>query len=161
MSSLFLLALAQAAGPDIVTRDPPQGVMPGENRTLSQPHRNMDDRMFPDIAVKDLRVDGDTLRVLVANDGRVDARTAIRLVARTRETQVVSRSPRLRAGESRWVALSGFGGAGAVSATVRLQPQAASLDRSGKGCDGCEDYNGANDSLTRSGDAIEPARPGR
>ena len=163
MLSLILLALAQ--GGPIVGRDPPQGLVTAyENRTLSQPHRNMDDRMFPDLAVKDMRVEGDTLRVLVANDGRVDSRGPIRLVAKAhgaRQAQVVSRSPSLRAGENRWLEFAGFGGASAVSATIRLQSLPATLDRSGRGCNGCADYNDANDSLTRSGEAIAPARPGR
>jgi hypothetical protein len=88
----MLLLLAAAAPPNLplVIRDPPRGPMPAENHTFSQPHNNMDDRMFPDIAVKDLRVDGDTLYVQVANQGGVRASGPIRLVARAEANGIKS-----------------------------------------------------------------------
>jgi len=66
MMDLLLLGLAglmQDQGPTITTLDPPMGPTIGENRTMSQWHPGSDNRMFPDVAVKDLRIDGDTLYV--------------------------------------------------------------------------------------------------
>jgi hypothetical protein len=61
MFQLLMFALATAAqdpnGWIFIRRDPPQGPMAGENRTLSQWHPNQDLRTFPDIVIGDLRID--------------------------------------------------------------------------------------------------------
>ena len=182
MPAMFLLALAAAqSGPNLVIHDPPRGPMPAEEHSLSQPHRNMDDRMFPDMAVKDMRIDGDTLFVLVKNEGGVRAKGPIRVAAEAVASGVHSTAPaarldKLAAGESRWVSLRGFSvqtastgkaplvalqNAALVSASVALPREVpAGLDRSGRGSDSiATDFDEANNSLSLSGDRIVRGRP--
>lgn len=189
------LLLALAPAPATVAQVPSQprempfirepkvaGPTPFEWRTMSQPHPNSDDRMFPDIAVKGMRIDGDTLYVQVVNQGRGSARTPILIVARAAENgmksdEVQARTDRLAAGESRWVPLRGFSvksaslvapvfqlaAASAVSAAAWLMPSTSgTLDRSGQGCGECtDDADQSNNLLTLSGQAIARGLPGR
>jgi hypothetical protein len=143
------------------------GTTPFENHTLSQPHRNMDDRMFPDIAVKDMRIDGDTLYVLVKNQGGSSARGPIRVVARAEANGVRSdarpaRLSMLGPGESRWVPLEHFkvalADASRVSVTAVAAPPPA-LDRSGQDCNQCTDLNEENNGLSAPSAAIGRGRP--
>jgi hypothetical protein len=181
----FLLILAAAPGPAMAPHEPIMREirilpMPYEWHTLSQPHPNSDDRMFPDIAVKDMRIDGDTLYVRVINQGRGSARAPITIVARAasngmKSQEVQAHTPRLTAGESRWVALKGFSvkaasvsppvfdlaSANAVSAAAWLLPSTAgSLDRSGHGCGQCSiDLDEGNNILNLNGNSIARGRP--
>ena len=180
----LLLAAAQSETPPLIlTVDPPQGPMPGENRTLSQPHRNQDLRMFPDLAIRELRIDGDTLYVLVGNVGAARADGAIRLTARAEtngvRSGVASASVgKLRAGEARWVPMRNFAvksasaspatpffaleRAGVIAASVSLSPGGPTstvLNRTGQGCDRCLDLNEANNSLAAPGAEIRRGRP--
>lgn len=181
MPVMFLLAFAAQSAPTLVIHDPPRGPMPAEERTMSQPHRNMDPRMFPDMAVKDLRIDGDTLFVLVKNEGGVRARGPIRVAAEAvaggvRSAAPAARLDKLAAGESRWVGLRGFSmqtasasrgplvalqNAALVRASVALPTEVPSgLDRSGRGSDTVAvDFDLANNSLSLSGDRIVRGRP--
>jgi hypothetical protein len=149
---------------------------------MSQPHPNSDDRMFPDIAVKDMRIAGDTLYVQLANTGRGSSRAPIMVVARAAENgmkteEVQARTGRLGAGESRWVPLKGFAvrtaaikspvfdlsAADLVSAAAWLLPSTASmLDRSGQGCGDCStDADTSNNVLSLKGTAIGRSPPVR
>src|SRR5689334_12633369 len=136
MLSMLLLGLAgltQDQGPTITTIDPPMGPTIGDNRTLSQLHPGSDDRMFPDVAVKDMRVDGDTLYVLVTNQGGRMARR-VQVSARVQGASETARLASLPAGESKWVPLTHFNIALAntnvVSAVARLSAAVPSaLDR--------------------------------
>lgn len=151
------------------------GPTPFEWRTMSQPHPNSDDRMFPDIAVKEMKISGDTLYVRLANQGRASAQAPIMVVARASENgaksdEVHIRTDRLAAGQSRWVALKGFSvksasvaapvfdlaSADAVSAAAWLMPSTAgALDRSGQGCGECSvDSDPSNNILTLNGKSI-------
>lgn len=151
-----------------------------EWRTMSQPHPNSDDRMFPDIAVKDMRIAGDTLYVRLVNQGHNSARTPIVIVARAAENgmkteEVQAKTDRLAAGESRWVPLKGFAvktaamaspvfdlsSAEVVSAAAWLIPSSAgALDRSGQGCDDCAaDADTSNNILTLRGNSISRGLP--
>jgi hypothetical protein len=151
-----------------------------EWRTMSQPHPNSDDRMFPDIAVKDMRIDGDTLYVRLANQGRRPSQAPIMIVVRAAENgmktdEVRTRTNRLAAGESRWVALKGFAiksasiatpvfdlaSASAVSAAAWLLPSSAgTLDRTGQGCGECTaDADETNNVLTLQAAAIGRGAP--
>jgi hypothetical protein len=183
LNLLFLLAAAPTA-----TMSPPTPMMreirilpmPYEWHTLSQPHANSDDRMFPDIAVRDMRIAGDTLFVRLVNQGRGGARVPIVVVARAaangiRSDEVQAHTSRLAAGESRWVALKGFSvksaslsgpvfdlaSASAVSAAAWLLPSTArDLDRSGQGCGKCSvDADEKNNVLSLSGNSIVRSRP--
>ncbi len=189
MLDMLILALAAAAAqdsnPPILTRDPRPGVTPVENRTLSQPHPYATDRMFPDLAIKGVRIEGDTLYVLVVNDGKARARGPIRVTARA-ETHLFNgvaapvRIGNLKAGDSRWVPLRHFSVKSAsaarsasvfaledarlVAATVSLSPPiSAAVDRSGQAClpsRGCvREPNEANNSFRAEGDAILRGRP--
>lgn len=176
MLSLVFLAAAQGSPEITTTIDPPQGAMPGENRTLSQWHPNSDDRMFPDLAIKEMRLDGDTLHVLVANQGGYRASGPILVTARAMANGISGEATPIRlstlpAGESRWVALRQFSlksassansgpvfaldSATAITATIR---QAASpsqaINRSGQTCERCHEVNEANNSLGAEGIAI-------
>lgn len=167
MLDMFLIglaALAQDEGAIFMGIDPAQGPTIGENRTLSQWHPGSDDRMFPDIAVKDLRIDGDTLYVLVTNEGRKNA-ARVQVTARAESNGVKrgagsARLPTLSAGESRWVSLGHFALANTnmISAAVRL-PAPPGLDRSGQGCDACADVNQANDSFSAAPSSIARGKP--
>jgi hypothetical protein len=176
---LFALAAAQDVGPVIVTNDPPQGPTPGENRTLSQWHPGTDARMFPDIAIGELMIAGDTLYVRIVNEGRVASQGSIFIAARAdanglRSEPANSRTGRLRAGEARWIPLRGFSvktastagpvfalaDASLVSVVARLVPSdAAALDRSGQGADRMIDLNEANNSRTAEGSTIARGQP--
>lgn len=187
MFDLLVFALAAAAQdpPPLFTRDPRPGVTPGENRTLSQQHPNATARTFPDMAIKGLRIDGDTLLVLVANDGEARARGPIRITAQaeangTRAEAALARTGSLLSGQSRWVPLRGFAvksassaGAGSVfaledaalvSVSVALAPAiSAAVDRTGQAClpsRGCIlERNEANNSVRALGKAIPRGRP--
>ncbi len=186
MLELLILAAAAAQdNPPLIIRDRPQGAMPGENRTLSQPHPNATDRMFPDLAINGLRLEGDTLYVLVANQGRGRARGPIRVTARAESDRLRSeaapaRTGALKSGESRWVPLRQFSvksastartagvfaleDASVVSATVSLAPPiSAAVDRTGQAClpsRGCVDeLNEANNSVRTPVEAIPRGRP--
>jgi hypothetical protein len=185
LSLFFMLAAApiRVIGPPTpMIREIQQGPMPFEWRTMSQPHANSDDRMFPDIAIKDMRIDGDTLYVRLANQGRGSTQVPIMVVARAAENgiktdEVQARTARLAAGESRWVPLKGFAvktaaiaapvfdlsAANIVSAAAWLMPSTASaLDRSGQGCGECaSDADTSNNLLTLKGAAIGRGAPGR
>jgi len=165
MMDLLLLGLAglmQDQGPTITTLDPPMGPTIGENRTMSQWHPGSDDRMFPDVAVKDLRIDGDTLYVLVINQGGKNAQK-IQVSAKTQGASETARLTSLTAGESKWVPLAHFktalADASVVSAAVRLSAVPSALDRSGQGCDACTDVNEANNSLSAPASSIARGRP--
>ncbi|MBA3511366.1 hypothetical protein [Sphingomonas sp.] len=186
MFELLILALA-AAGPDDGIRlglDPRPGVTPGENRTLSQPHPNATARMFPDMAIKGLRIDGDTLYVLVANQGRTRARGPIRVIATAESNGATAESAPARigplaAGHNRWVPLRDFAvksatagrslvfaleDARVVSATVRLSPAiSAAVDRTGRAClpsRGCLlELDETNNSLRAEGRTVPRGRP--
>jgi len=182
LNLLFVLAaapVAPLATPEPIMRETRILPMPYEWHTLSQPHPNSDDRMFPDIAVKDMRIDGDTLYVRLVNQGRGGARVPILVVARAaangiKSEEVQARTPRLASGESRWVALKGFSvksaaisapvfdraSSSAVSAAAWLTPSTArNLDRSGQRC-GCSiDLDEKNNILSLNGNSIVHGRP--
>ena len=189
MFQLLMLAYAAAAQdtrPPVIRIDPPRGVTPFENRTLSQPHLNQSpETMFPDLAIKKLRIDGDTLHVLVVNQGKIRAKGPTRLTARAEMNGVrgeasPARIGTLKAGESRWVPLRNFSvrsaasglsapvfaleGASLVSAALRPpSPTSRAVDRTGQDCDpthGCiRDMDETNNSLTEAGSAISHGRP--
>lgn len=183
---LPLFILLAASGPAVLPpidspiREIRQGPMQFEWRTLSQPHPYSDDRMFPDIAVKDLRIDGDILYVRLVNQGGGGARVPIAVVARAasggmKSDEVQAQTSRLAAGESRWVALRGFSvrsaglsapvfdlaSATSVSAAAWLLPTTAgNLDRSGQGCGECStDADEKNNILSLNGSSIVHGRP--
>jgi hypothetical protein len=190
MLDMLILALAAAAAaqdpsPLLLTRDPPRGVTPVENRTLSQPHPYATDRTFPDLAVKGVRIEGDTLYVLVANEGKARARGPIRVTASAQTDRFTGKAAPARignllAGESRWVPLRQFSvksasaaradslfaleDASLVTAAVSLPPPiSAAVDRSGQAClpgRGCIlEPNEANNLYRAEGDAIGRGRP--
>jgi hypothetical protein len=143
------------------------GPTPAENIWLRPAHKNSDDRMFPDIAVKDMRIEGSTLYVLVKNQGGSSARGPIRVTARAEANGVKSDAPPARlaslgAGESRWVPLEHFkvalAEASRVSAVALAAPPPA-LDRSGQACNRCTDLDQANNGLTAPSSAIARGRP--
>lgn len=183
MSALLLglFAAAQSLPEGIIARDPPQGPMPGENRTLSQWHPGADDRMFPDLAVKGLRIDGDMLYVQVVNLGRATANGPIWVAANAQADGIRSeaqpaRMGKLTGGESRWVRMGQFSlksasrtasgpifvleSAELVSASIKqAAPATRTLDRTGRGCDRCHEVDTSNNSLNMTGAAIERGRP--
>jgi hypothetical protein len=172
-------ALAQESGDNtIMGLDPRPGVMPAENVYLRPGHANSDDRMFPDIAAKDCRVDGDTLYVLVENEGKVGSQSAVHVEAFADAAGVrasaTTNAGKFKAGESRWVPLRSFAvktastsaqvfaldSARLVGASVTLPPAVpAALDRSGQGCNRCLDLNETNDRLVFVGTAIRHGKP--
>jgi len=172
MIGTFLLLLAGQVQPVtnpsgfIFSVDPRQGVMPAENILLRPGHKNSDDRMFPDLAVKEMRIDGNTLYVRVSNEGRRGAKGPIRVTAQSAENGVKhkaapARIDKLRPGESRWVPVKfALAQSSVVSAQV-VPPQAPpwTLDRSGRGCEDCEDRNGANNVLTAAAGSIARGKP--
>ena len=160
---LGLAGLTQDQGPTLTTIDPPMGPTVGENRTLSQWHPGSDDRMFPDVAVKELRIDGDTLYVLVTNQGGKSARK-IQISAKSQGSSETARLASLPAGESKWVPLThlrvALADTNVISAAARLSaavPEA--LDHSGQGCDACTDVNEANNSISAPAGSIARGRP--
>lgn len=186
MISLMVLAMAaQSANQAVAVQNQMhqleiQGPMPAENIYLRPGHKGSDDRMFPDIAIGALRIDGDTLYVRVTNKGHVPTGTFTLIAARAQVGGMTSdlaqaRTGRLAAGENRWVAIKGFSvktasnsapvfalaNASQVSAVARLLPSSAgTLDRSGQGCGDCAaDADESNNSLTLSGDAIGHGKP--
>ena len=186
MLHLLLLAAAlqaPAAAPPprfLPELTPVQGPMPYPERTWSMPHPNSNERMFPDLAIKDLRIEGDTLYVEVANIGKAEARVPILVAARAIANGAKSdlaevRTGRMAAGETRWVAIKGFSirtaastpavfsldNATTVSAVVRLMPSSAGmLDRTGDGCQDCTaEADESNNVLTLSGASLKHGRP--
>jgi hypothetical protein len=185
MLTLFLLAAAQLvptlSPPDSAIREIRQGPMPAENHPLPPRHWKGHDPSLPDVAVKDLRIDGDTLYVLVANSGGSSIRGPIRVMALAQADGVRSEAApatigKLVAGEARWVPLKQFSvkvastkfsgplflldKADAVLAEVVLpSPAPSALDRSGQGCDRCQDFNDANNVLRERGSNIARGRP--
>jgi hypothetical protein len=183
LSVLLMLAAAPVrvmSPPTPMMREITTLPMPAEWHTLSQPHANSDDRMFPDVAVKDIRIDGDTLYVRLINQGRSGTRVPIAIAARAavdgmKSDEIQTRTGRLAAGESRWVALKGFSvksaaisasifdlaSASAVSAAAWLLPSTAgTLDRSGQGCGECSiDADEKNNILSLKGNSIAHGRP--
>ena len=168
---LHLLLLA-AAAPDIPPVHPNaeifRGVTPGENIYLRPGHANSDDRMFPDIAVQDLRIDGDTVYVLVKNQGARSAQ-GIQVTARadgsgTKSDAAAARLAKLPAGESKWVSVGKFkvalADARSISVAAKLPAALPSaLDRSGQGCEGCSDLDESNNSLTEQASSIARGKP--
>ena len=188
MFDLLIFAIATAAQeqpPPLLTRDPRPGITPGENRTLSQPHPHATVRTFPDMTIKGLRIEGDTLYVLVANEGEARARGPIRITAQaeangTRAEAGPARTGGLLSGKSRWVPLRSFAvksasaaragsvlaleDAALVSVTVALAPaMSAAVDRTGQAClptRGCIlERNEANNSVRAIGKVIPRGRP--
>ena len=187
MFDLLIVTLAAAAQelPPILIRDPRPGVTVAENHTLSQPHSNATARTFPDMAIKGLRIDGDTLHVLIANDGKARARGPIRITAQAeshgaRAEAAPARTGTLLSGQSRWVPLRNFAvksasaarsasvfaleDAAEVSVTVELAPpMSAAVDRTGQAClpsRGCIlERNEANNSVRAVGKAIARGHP--
>ena len=170
--------IAQDQGPVITTNDPRQGDMPGENHTLSQPHPGEDDRMFPDIEIGSLRIDGDTLYVQVRNIGGSASQGSIMVSARADENgmhsePVQSHTSRLRAGEERWIALRGFSvktastaspvfalaSATSVAASAAVMPATSQLDRSGQTRQELPDRDLTNNDLVVEGSAIARGAP--
>jgi hypothetical protein len=162
-----------------MTPDPRQGPMPAEFHTLSQPHPGADDRMFPDIAIGAMKIDGDTLYVQVKNLGRSASQSGVLVAVRAEANGMKSeraqvRTGRLSAGEARWVPVRGFSvrtastsapvfaldSASSVSATATLQLAATpALDRSGQGRQEMSDRDESNNSVTLSGDTVQRGRP--
>lgn len=189
VSLLLALAPAPAAVPEIapepqqmrIIREPMvAGPTPLEFRTLSQPHPNSDDRMFPDIAIGAMNIDGDTLYVELTNKGRSATQTPTLVAARAvsgamRSDLVEVKTGRLAAGESRWVPVKGFSvktastsgtvfalaNATVVSAAARLLPSSVgALDRTGQGCGECTtEMSEDNNQLTLRGSAIGHGAP--
>jgi hypothetical protein len=183
LSLLLMLATApvRVMGPPTpVMRETTILPMPAEWHTLSQPHANSDNRMFPDIAVKDMRIDGDTLYVQLVNQGRTGTRASITIIARAaahgvKSEEIRGQTQRLAAGESRWITLKGFSvkaaaisapvfdlaSASTVSAAAWLIPSTAgNLDRSGQGCGECAtDADEKNNILSLNGNSIVHGRP--
>jgi hypothetical protein len=181
-STLLLSLLASpTAGEAPMSVQIRQGPMPAENIYLRPGHKNSDDRMFPDIAIGALSIDGDTLFVQVTNKGRAWTHAPIQVAARAEAGGVKSDlaqvrvEQQLKSGETRWVAVKGFSfktaanspavfaleNASAVSAVARLLPTTAgSLDRSGQGCGECNrESDQGNNVLTLGGSAIAHGRP--
>ena len=177
---ILLLATPVIAERVLVIEPNRQGPTAPENTFLRPPHPNSDEAAA-DIAVQDLRIDGDTLYVRVANKSRTRSRVPVLVSARAQSSAVKSeiaqvKVPQLKGGEARWVALSGFAfktaaagaspvfaldSAGSVTAAARLVPRTArTLDRSGKGCGSCDaDADQSNNMLTLGGSAIKRGRP--
>lgn len=190
MLTIMLLTLAQAASmsprmvvvpPDFPRlREPNRaGVTPFTNVPFSPPHWNR--RPSPDIAIRGFRIDGDTLYVLVANQGKGRADGEIVLAAQAKWDGVKTdpakaRLGRMLAGEARWVPLQHFSvqvasasgsmplfaldKATEVSAVARFIPASAPfLDRSGQGRDSTPDSNESNNALSVDGASIARGKP--
>jgi hypothetical protein len=176
---LTLMLFAQSVS-TVLAPDPPPGPMQAENIYLRPGHAYSDDRMFPDIAIGALSVDGDTLYVQLTNKGRSRTEVPIQIAARANAGSVKSqlaeaRTGPLKAGESRWVAIHGFSvrtaattpvvfalaNATAVSAVARmLPPPGSSLDRSGQQCGDCtQDADQTNNSVIVTADALKHGKP--
>ena len=178
MFELFLLAFAAAQETPPLVVIPQEPFRPGptaaEFRTLSQPWRgNQPERMFPDLTIKDIRIDGDSLYVLVANEGAVRARGPIRVSVHAeangaRTDAATARTDTLDGGESRWVAVKDRALASIDWADAQVSASAAqaavvprALDRTGQlhRQVGVGDVNEANNSLTLAASAIMQGRP--
>ena len=183
MFATMLIALAgQVAAPVVlppqprVPRDFPQirernGPTPWENHPLPPPHWKRGAQ--PDLAIKDVRIDRDTLYVLVTNQGKARAEGSIIVGARAesagaRHDAVPARVARLNAGESRWVAVRSFATGPAfaldkaklVSAVVLLRPADVALDRSGQTCDTCAfEADETNNGFSAEQASIKHGRP--
>ena len=178
MLELVLVAFAavQETPPLVIIPQEPfrPGPTAAEFRTLSQPWRgNEPERMFPDLAIKDIRINGDTLYVLVANEGSVRARGPIQVSVHAKAHGVrtddsVARTATLGGGESRWVALkdTALAAMGLANADISASAEQAAvvpraLDRTGQlhRQVGVGDVNEANNSLTLAASAIVQGRP--
>jgi hypothetical protein len=134
---------------------------------------------LPDLAVNDIRIDGDTLYVQVKNNG-TRSRVPVMVTARVESAGIKSdlakvRTDKMAKGETRWVALSGFSyksagtapgvfvlaDASSVSAGAHLIPSTAStFDRSASSCGTCSaDADNSNNEVTVGKDAIKPGKP--
>jgi hypothetical protein len=170
--------VVQDQGPIVTTVDPSQGAMPGENSALAPPHKGSDDRMFPDIEIGALRIDGDTLYVQVRNIGKSPSQGSVLVSARAsdsgmRSEPVQARTARLQPGETRWVSLRGFSvktasntspvfalaSATSIAASAQLLPVSAQLDRSGQARQETADGDENNNSLVVEGSAIGRGAP--
>lgn len=179
-----LAAAAQEVPPVIIPEPNTAGPTPVEFRTLSMPHRNSKPiPLYPDVAIKDVRIDGNTLLVLVANQGRERTHGLLKVSARALGNGLDAKAApvrigSLRAGQSRWVALNKFSvkataqaapafalqDAALVTADVRQQSQMSrAVDRTGKACDpalGCgQELEEANNRFAAAGSAIARGRP--
>jgi hypothetical protein len=136
--------------------------------------------MFPDIAVGELRVDGDTLYVRVLNKGRSATPGPVLVAARAEENgsktaTVEQRTAKLLPSEARWVLLRGFSiktaaarpavfaleNATAVAAVAQMMPSSTGvLDRSGQSRNmDTTDLDGSNNAVTATGSALKHGRP--
>ena len=184
MLILALAASAQEVPPVIIPEPNSAGPTAVEFRTLSMPHRNSKATpLYPDVAIKDVRIDGNTLHVLVANQGRVRTRGLLKVSARAHGNGLDAEAAPVRigslpAGQSRWVALNKFSvkaaaqaapafalqDAALVSADVRQQSQMSrAVDRTGQACDpalGCgKELEQGNNRFAAAGSAIARGRP--
>lgn len=187
MIDLMLIALAAAVqeDPGVTLPEPNRaGPTPVEFRTLSMPHRNSKPiPLYPDVAIKDVRIDGNTLHVLVANQGRVRTQGSLKVSALARSNGLDAEAAPVRigslpAGKSRWVALNRFSvkaaaqaapafalqDAALVLADVRQQSQMSrAVDRTGQACDparGCGmELEQGNNRFAAAGSAIARGRP--
>jgi hypothetical protein len=181
---MTLAAAAQEVPPVILPEPNVAGPTAVEFRTLSMPHRNSKAvPLYPDVAIRDVRIDGNTLLVLVANQGRVRTRGSLKVSARARGNGLDAEAAPVRiaslpAGQSRWVALSKFSvkaagraepafalqDAALVSADVLQQSQMSrAVDRTGQACDpaqGCGmELEQGNNRFAAAGSAIARGRP--
>src|SRR5947209_1749478 len=185
MLNLLLLAMAAQTVPTAPTEPPLrelyQGPMQAENIWLRPAHPGGPDyRMFPDIAVGELRIDGDTLYVRVLNKGASPTPGPVIVAARAEENGsktdlVEQRTPKLLPGEARWVPLRGFSvktaatspaifaleSASAIAAEAQMIPSSTEvLDRSGQTrFTGTADADQTNNSLALAGNVIKRGRP--
>jgi hypothetical protein len=181
---MTLAAAAQEAAPVIIPEPHIAGPTAVEFRTLSMPHRNSKPiPLYPDVAIRDVRIDGNTLHVLVANQGRVRTQGSLKVSARVSGNGLDAEAAPVRidslpAGQSRWVALSKFSvkaaghaapafalqDAAVVLADVRQQSQMSrAVDRTGQACDpaqGCGmELEEGNNRFAAAGSAIARGRP--
>jgi hypothetical protein len=185
LSTLFLAFAAQAAAagmPEstVLLRELYQGPMPAENIWLRPAHAGSDERMFPDIAIGELRIDGDTVYVRVLNKGRSATPGPVLVAARVDENgsksgTVEQRTAKLLANEARWVPLRGFSvkiaasvptvfaleSATSVAAVAHMLPSSTGvLDRSGQTRNAdTTDLDESNNALTATGSALKHGRP--
>ena len=187
MFNLLVMTIAAAAqeAPQVIIPEPNvAGPTAVEFRTLSMPHRNSKPvPLYPDVAIRDLRIDGNTLLVLVTNQGRMRTQGSLKVSARAHSNGLDAQAAPVRIaslppGGSRWVALSKFAvkatghtapafalqDAALVSADVRQQTQMSrAVDRTGQACDpaqGCGmELEEGNNRFAAAGSAIARGRP--